>query len=158
SAREIDAMLERMEIGDLSRAAELLRKERRPTGEAGPEAPPESSRQKELVGFLGVLAKRLEQERSGLLRESKDLGECIDHLHQIVRSQQDLAGREEPTDVLVGSEVETAVRISGVREVPRLEIVRDVAVRESVRLQKHRLLQVLVNLLKNARESVQIAG
>lgn len=153
SAREIDAMLQRMEIGDLFRAADLLKKEPRPAREPGEEG----LKPNEVVAFVGVLAKRLEQERSGLLRESKDLGECIDHLHQIVRSQQDLAGREEPSEILVGSELETAVRISGVREVPGIEIVRDVVVRDAVRLQKHRLLQVLVNLLKNARESVQIA-
>jgi sensor domain CHASE-containing protein len=153
SAREIDAMLQRMEIGDLFRAAEILRKEPRPPRGAGEEG----AKGDEVVAFLGVLAKRLEQERSGLLRESKDLGECIDHLHQIVCSQQDLAGREEASEVLVGAELETAVRISGVREVPGIEIVRDVVAPDPVRLQKHRLLQVLVNLLKNARESVQIA-
>jgi two-component system, NtrC family, sensor kinase len=151
SAREIDAMLERMEIDDLLRAAELLRKEpKKGEGEA-------SARSNEILAFLGVLAKRLEQERSGLLRESKDLGECIDHLHQIVRSQQDLAGREEPIEVQIASELETAIRISGVRDIPRMEVLRHIAVSHPVRLQKHRLLQVLVNLLKNARESIQMA-
>jgi two-component system, sensor histidine kinase ChiS len=76
-----------------------------------------------------------------------------------VRSQQDLAGNSEGVQsVGPAAEMEAALRISGAGAGGEVEIVREFNAPSTIRLQRHRLLQILVNLLKNARQAVDAQG
>jgi sensor domain CHASE-containing protein/two-component sensor histidine kinase len=147
SAHEIDSRLKSLELDDLDRVATALGS----PGEPGRDP-------QEVLAYLSMLSKRLGEQRQELLRESADLAEGLQHVHELVRTQQDLAGGEDETEVSIAAEIETAIRISRSLLGKEVEFVRDFADLPRVRIQKHRLLQILVNLLKNARESVEAAG
>jgi C4-dicarboxylate-specific signal transduction histidine kinase len=105
------------------------------------------------------LEKLLEQnigERAALLAECESLRKSLDHLNQVVAMQQDYAsqifGLEESTRI--EDLVEDALKITAADFLRRrVSVERDFASVCPIRADKHRVLQVLVNLLKNAAEA-----
>lgn len=119
----------------------------------------EEGKGRQLLEYLAVLSGHLEEERQAMIRESASLSDGLDHILELVRAQQDLAGRSGDTDtVFLASEIETAIRISDATAEGRIEVARAFADLPRIRVYKPKLLQILVNLLKNARESVEEAG
>jgi two-component system NtrC family sensor kinase len=77
----------------------------------------------------------------------------LDHIRSLVERQNENAGRTLPTEPLaLGPLVAEAVRLGGVRESGvRVEIDEPVAA--TVAAEKHKLLAVLINVLRNAVHS-----
>jgi len=107
---------------------------------------------KRLPDFLAALAEHLARERTALLQELQALTANVDHVKNIVRVQQSYAGVSGAVEtVALADVVEDAVRLNeaalGRR---RIEVVREYAAVPPVSLEKHKLLQILVNLVRNA--------
>ncbi len=110
-----------------------------------------------LVDYLRRLGTTLENERAQGLGELHDLCDKIEHLNEIVASQQGYAnaGTGIIEDIEVGEVVEHALRISlGGESDGRLWVERNVESGLVLRVSRHKVLQILVNLLRNAREAV----
>lgn len=112
-------------------------------------------RGKVLPRYLGTLAKRLESDRQAAMQELVAVQDNLRHVHEIVRIQQFYAGSSqliEPIDL--AAVIESALRIS----IPPSEAPLTVRRREEplpeVLLDRHKLHQILVNLLTNARHAV----
>jgi signal transduction histidine kinase len=110
---------------------------------------------------LKNLAQHLETERVELLGELEGVGKRADHIKHIVAVQQEFAGVSnfsQPTHV--AQLVEDAIRICTL-ERQGAEIIREFAPLPPVLLNKHKLLQILINLLSNAKHAVhheQVSG
>lgn len=106
-----------------------------------------------LPAYLRELSAHLERERQELAEEVRSLDRNIEHIKEIVTMQQNYArviGVTEELDPV--SLVEDALRLNaGALERHRIEIKRDFASLPSVSVDKHKVLQILVNLIRNAK-------
>ena len=113
----------------------------------------EDSRGQRLPDYLVDLAARQHSERAGIIERVERMAEQIEHIKRIVQMQQAHARAASLTEETALTEVlETAIDIN----LPGLDrhsvcIVREFDEVPLVTLQKHKLLQILVNLISNAK-------
>ncbi len=113
------------------------------------------------AGFMTELTRVLDGERTRLLSEINTLGQSHEHIRQIIAVQQNYAGVAGVQETVVMRElVQDAVKLLDA-SFERHHI--DFKVEEPKRLppveiEKHRVLQIMINLLKNARDSVRDSG
>jgi signal transduction histidine kinase len=111
---------------------------------------------KHLPGFLIELSDCLCKEHKGLLDELQSLTTGLDHIKEIVAAQQQHAKSGSVREKISPADIfERAVTMDlGVSADQNLEIVRDFQEVTPVALDKHKLLQILINLLSNAKKAV----
>lgn len=118
-------------------------------------------RGKHLQPFVGALAKEMRQAREGIDQELSTLELGIAHIRELIESQQSFVGRSGVVEaVRLEEQLEEALRISEKALAPdgRLEVVREYAELPPVRVDRHKLLEILVNVLQNARQAMAGAG
>jgi len=109
-----------------------------------------------LPGFITSLAERLEAERAELLLESEGLAKNIAHIKDIVSVQQNYAKVSGVTEALPVLElVEDALQMNGAAfDRHGVEVVREFSPVPPVRVDKHKVLQILINVIRNAKYAV----
>ncbi|MCA8974390.1 MAG: ATP-binding protein, partial [Planctomycetes bacterium] len=115
-----------------------------------------SGRGRRLPDYLDQLAKHLIAERESLLAETLDLSTCIQHMKEIVHRQQAYASVSGATVAVTFGEIvaevlrmqESAIERHGVEVALRIECD------ERVEIDRSRVIQILVNLVKNATQAV----
>lgn len=111
---------------------------------------------KQVPNFLKALADHLETEEQSMLEESQSLMKNVEHIKTIVATQQSYAGISgmlEPIDV--NGLLDDAVRLnSSSFERHHIRVKRNYETLPSVLADKQRLLQIVVNLVKNAKEAL----
>jgi two-component system, NtrC family, sensor kinase len=110
--------------------------------------------------YLSELSKLMTVDHEAIAKELAILNAGIEHIRELVQSQQTFtrrAGLAEPTRV--DEQVEAALRIAiqAVPHGPSLEVVRDYEELPAIPLDKHRLLEILINVIKNALQSMHRA-
>jgi signal transduction histidine kinase len=103
--------------------------------------------------YLEQLAKQLEAEQSGLLNEARALRGNIEHIKEIVSAQQSYAGHCGVVEQVSLQEVlEDALKIqSGAFMRHGVVVTREFETVPAVLTDKHKVLQILINLLQNAK-------
>ena len=108
-----------------------------------------------IPAYMVQLAEHLLAERAAALEELESLRRNVDHIKGIVTMQQNYAkvgGLNEPTNVV--DVLEDAVRMSNASlQRHDVEIVRDYAATPLLDTEKHKVLQILVNLVRNAKDA-----
>jgi C4-dicarboxylate-specific signal transduction histidine kinase len=109
-----------------------------------------------LPGFLCKLSGALTEEHAALLKEMDGLASNIAHIREIVAMQQSLArvsGVE--TRMTLGELVEDAIKINRAGLTRHLvTIERDFDPAMEIVADRHKLLQILINLISNAKYAV----
>ncbi|WP_232291161.1 DAHL domain-containing protein [Burkholderia ubonensis] len=109
-----------------------------------------------LPDYLRKLAQTVSTERQGMLDEIANLTKSIDHIKDIVATQQRHAGASMLFEtVQVGDLIDDALRICGdslARH--RVRVVKEFEDVPAPSLDKHRVLQILVNLISNAKHAM----
>jgi signal transduction histidine kinase len=108
------------------------------------------------VRYVTAIATQLTADRDTLLAELATLRGHVDHVNRVITMQNGFArtgGVHEQVEVatLVGEAIALACP-DAVRQ--ELDLVREVEPDRIVLIDRHRILQILVNLLANARDSV----
>ncbi|HLX70329.1 MAG TPA: PAS domain-containing protein [Verrucomicrobiae bacterium] len=149
SATLILDRLTKMKIGRVAELAKVLEDHKADL----PQFLANDPRGQQVGGFLKLLAENLEQERAGLRTEVDQLGLKIDHIKQIVSMQQNyskVAGVVEKTDLV--EIVEDAIRIhSGAYARHNVIVEKQYEAKPTVFVDRHKILQILGNLLSNAK-------
>jgi signal transduction histidine kinase len=112
-----------------------------------------------LPTHLATLAGALHEERALLLRELGSLRGHLDHVAHIVRQQQPVtaaATLRDEVDLTALCEDAIDIACAGMNEA--VSVTRQLAATGPLRTDRHRLLQILVNLLVNARRAVAEAS
>ena len=137
--------------GDLGRLAALLQEHQHDLAGFFTSDP----RARQIPGYLNLLANHLAREQAEALKSLEQLRKHIDHINGIVSLQQAFAKSPDLADVAnIPLLLDDALgMISGGRGRGEIEIAREIQPMPPVQLQKHKVLQILVNLLRNAREA-----
>jgi signal transduction histidine kinase len=112
-----------------------------------------SERGRRIPKFLNTLAVELADEQTMMLSELDHLRKNIEHIKEIVAMQQQYAKVAGVTERIPVIElVEDAVRMNA-GELVRHEItlIRDFRSEPLVTVEKHKVLQILINLMRNAK-------
>lgn len=113
-----------------------------------------------LPAYLRQLHERLSQEQAGILREIEALRGNIEHIKEIVAMQQNYARVSGVTERLeVPDLVEDALRMNS-SSLSRhdIHVVREFEKVATITADKHKLLQILVNLMRNAKQACDDSG
>ena len=112
---------------------------------------------KQIPRFLAVLYEHLAADEKALLEEAQSLITNVDHIKTIISTQQSYArsgGMVEPIDV--NNLLEDAVKLHASSfGKHHIKLVRDYGDIPEVLLDKQRLMQIVINLLKNAKEALR---
>ncbi len=111
-------------------------------------------------GYLTLLAESLGSEQADLITEIEDLRKNIEHIKEIVAMQQSY-GRTSGVieSISVTDIVEDVLRVnSGSLARHDIETIRDFQAKPIVAADKHRIMQILINLVRNAKHACDDSG
>jgi len=154
SANLLADRIRKSPIGDIGRVAGLLR-------EQGPNLGAfftNDSRGSKVTDFLAQLAENFNRQQESQLAEVASLQKNIEHIKDIVAMQQSYAKVSGLTESLSPVElVEDALRMNaGSFFKHEVELVRDLSADlPKVCVDRHKVLQILVNLLRNAKHACE---
>jgi signal transduction histidine kinase len=120
----------------------------------------EDDQGRQLPDYLEILAQHLAGEQAELLREINSLTQHIEHIKEIVATQQNYAQISGIQERLpLADLVEDALRMNAVAYARQdVRLVREFAPVPPVLVDKHKVLQILMNLLHNARYACDESG
>ncbi len=115
---------------------------------------------RQLPGYLDTLATHLGTEQSAVLAELKNLQKYIGHIKDIVAMQQNYAKVSGVTETVAIKElIEDTLNLNAeCLAGDDIRVTREFMAQPTVEVDKHRVLQILVNLVRNARHACLDSG
>jgi signal transduction histidine kinase len=115
---------------------------------------------RQLLDYLSNLAAHLAQEQEEVLEETGSLANKIMHIKEIVAMQQNYAKSFGILESLSSVDlVEDAVRMNiGSIERHHVKLIREYAEVPPILVEKHKVLQILVNVIRNAKYACDNSG
>jgi ligand-binding sensor domain-containing protein/signal transduction histidine kinase len=109
-----------------------------------------------VLPYLSKLAQHLQTERKDVLTEVESLTGHIEHIKEIVNTQQDYARASVLTELVsIPKVIEQALKVAGATlNRHRVEVICQMEEVPQISLPKHRLIEILVNLIRNAQQAV----
>jgi len=114
----------------------------------------------QLRGYLTNLAQKLAEEQQNTLAELQTLQQNIEHIRDIVAMQQNYAKVSGVPEVVAVSElVEEALRLNaGSLTRQEIELIREYGGTPTIVVEKHKALEILVNLVCNGINACDDSG
>ena len=152
SAELAASKVREFKIDSLKKVAELLQQH----SEDLPAFLATDPRGKVLPDYLVKLAARLTEPQQGILEEMAMLQKNIDHIKEIVAMQQSYARGTGVVEVLsVHDLVEDSIRINAASfSRHEVNVTREIADVPQMKTDRHKVMQILVNLLSNAKHAL----
>jgi predicted ATPase/serine/threonine protein kinase/signal transduction histidine kinase len=145
-----------LQIDGVAKVAELLAGQ----GEGLAQFLASDPRGRRVPEYLAKLGRALEEKRAGILGNIEYMMEHLEHMKRIVSAQQTHArnpGVEESCQLADLAESALAISESGLRGA-RIQVERDFEDLPPVLVDRHQVLQILVNLVSNAMHALAEAG
>jgi signal transduction histidine kinase len=152
SAAMVAGQVRQSKAGQLAKAAALLQAHADKLA-ADPKA-------HQLPGYLTQLAQHLAAEQTQMLGELDSLTQNIEHIKQIVAMQQSYATASGVVEsVPIKDLVEDALRMNTAALTRHaVQVVREFGEVPPLTVDKHKVLQILVNLIRNAKYALDESG
>jgi signal transduction histidine kinase len=154
SAGVVGDKIRKSKVVNLARAAEMINEHSADLARFFQQ----DSKGQQLPQYLARLAQHLGEERSSILAELDALRKNIEHLKGIVRMQQTYAKASSSAEPVSPTElVEDALRLnSGALLRHEIRVIREYEPDlPDITVDKHKLLQILVNLICNAKNACE---
>ncbi|MCH8045141.1 MAG: GHKL domain-containing protein [Planctomycetes bacterium] len=116
----------------------------------------EDEQGRQLPRFLDLLAEHLVQQKHELVEEVRVLNNNVDHVKTIIAMQQSYAGVAGViAKVKIAELIQDAIRMnSSSLDKYQIQLTCDVGEMPELGIDKHRLLQILINLVTNAKDAL----
>jgi PAS domain S-box-containing protein len=156
SCSVVSDRVRKSKLGNVSKAAALIREHETDLADFLARDP----RGRQLPAYLGDLAEHLLLEQRELLEELDHLSGNVDHIKQIVAMQQSYSKVSGVRETLPLVElVEDALQMNGAAmERHEIKVIRDFVNTPPVEVERHKVLQILINLLRNAKYACDEGG
>jgi C4-dicarboxylate-specific signal transduction histidine kinase len=156
SATLVADRLRNSRLADLARALDLIDEHEPDLGRYLLE----DERGRHVRPFLRLVAEHLARERSELVEELHTLAKNVDHIKTIVAMQQSYAGAAGLVESISLAELlDDALKLNrSSLEKYAIRVVREYDETPPVRVEKQKLLSILVNLVTNAKDSLASSG
>jgi len=157
SASLVSDQLKSSKTANLGRVAGLMRDRANDLGHFITTDP----KGRKLPGYIGELAERLTSEREALFNEVESLKKNIEHIKEIVAMQQRYAKIGGVTEkISVTDMIEDAISMNaGALVRHQVDVIREYDRHiPEIAVEKHKVLQILVNLIRNAKYACDDAG
>jgi PAS domain S-box-containing protein len=153
SATLVADRLRQSKVSGLGKAARMIEEHR----EDLPRFISEDQRGRQLPEYLVNVAQLLADEQSSLMDEMKSMEQGIEHIRQIVQAQQSWAKNSTMRERIRPAELlSEALKVTmAAYERHGIEVVEQVEEIGEFGLDRHKILQVLVNLLSNAKHALK---
>lgn len=153
SASLVTGTVKKSRAGALGRVVSLLREHE---GDLG-NFVSHDERGKVLPVYLGELSKQLAADQQAALQELESLQSNVDHIKEIVSMQQRYAKLSGVTETIDMTHlVEESLRINtSAFERHAITMIRDFGRVPKITVDKHKVLQILVNLVRNAKDACE---
>jgi PAS domain S-box-containing protein len=154
SATMIDDQLHGSQIASLTKLSELISSQSNNLSEFFTN----DKRGKLIPSFLTELVRAFGSERDLILAELANMVKGVNHIKQIVAAQQSLAriGNSALTTIEPSQLMETALAIQGgALERRGIEVIRRFEDTPMVLTDEHKVLQILINLVSNAKHALE---
>src|SRR2546430_1115496 len=153
SANLVTESLKRSRAAGLGRVVSLLQEHQSDLGRFVAH----DERGKVLPVYLAELSRHLSADNRNALQELDSLKSNIDHIKDIVAMQQRYAKLGGVAEIIdIRHLVEESMRINASAfERHAVQVVREFADVPQITVDKHKVLQILVNLLRNAKDACQ---
>ena len=141
---------------NLSKVASLIEENERDLGSFLTTDP----KGRKLPGYIRDLSDCILKEREDLTKELDQLRKNVEHIKDVVSMQQNyanLSGLVEKHDIVDLIEDAFAINVAGF-ERHGIEIIREFESTPPVLVDKHKVLQILVNLMQNSKYAVSDNG
>ena len=149
SSTLVSNQVRKSKVANLSKVVQLLNEHTADIGSFLTNDP----KGKQLPGYLGQLAEHLVGEQAAIIKELKLLHENIEHIKDIVVMQQSYAKVSGVVETVnITDLVEDALRLNlGGLQRHGVEVIREFENIPAMDVEKHKILQSLVNLVRNAK-------
>jgi PAS domain S-box-containing protein len=156
SASVVTERLHGLRVASMTRAAELLEEHTANLGSFFATDP----RGQQFPAYLKALASQFTKERESVLAEMDTLCQSVEHIKAVVSMQQRHARSADVAELLPVPELlDDALRLHALSfERAGIQVRREYAQVPPVWVDRHKLLQILVNLLGNARQALAASG
>jgi len=143
----------KLHIGSLAKVADLLEQPAASFGANGEKA-------RQVPQLLRQVSIHLTREQEGLLAELRDLGQNVEHIKEIIAAQQAYAKRFGIYEKCSVSEIiESALKVHAAAYARHsISVLRHYEANPEAILDKHKVLQILVNCFKNSKYACQESG
>lgn len=152
SASLVAESVRKSKIGNVERVAKML-------NENAPrlaEFLTADSKGKQVPAFLTTLATHLQEEQALVLKELSSLNQSVEHVKTIIAMQQNYARVTSIHETMaVVDVVEDALRLNAISFTRHeIRVRREFEAKPMATLERHKVMQVLVNLLTNAKHAL----
>jgi signal transduction histidine kinase len=152
SASMVGQRLDDLCIDDLERLADVMSEHADDLSSFLTEDP----RGKHIEPFLNALVGQLKEERGSIRQEIQSLNNGIEHICELVKSQQGIAKKTsllEFTSLAERFDEALLITQRAQGESSQLVVIKRYEELPEIEIDKHRLLEILVNLIQNARQA-----
>ena len=142
--------LRRSPVDQLARVSGMIEQHRANLGQFVTQ----DAKGRQIPDFLKLLSGNLTAERADILEEVEDLASKVDHIKTIVAAQHSYAGVAgviEPTDLSVLLDDGLKINMTAFLERHRVQVEYEYADLPPLLIDKQKVLQIVVNLVKNAK-------
>jgi PAS domain S-box-containing protein len=110
--------------------------------------------------MLTAISNVLREEHNELVNEIDIINSNIGHIKEIVAMQQNYSRVSGVSEIIeVAQLVESAIKMNAISLARhRIEVIQNFSAAPKVQLDRHKVLQILVNLLANAKQAVDESG
>jgi PAS domain S-box-containing protein len=111
---------------------------------------------KQIPGYLGLVAESLSGSHQTIQSELDALVKKVDHIKQVILSQQDIARAGTVREAVAGEDLMEQALLMAMPEPEkyRIEVVKEYSRVPTFMTDRHQVLQILVNLITNAKNAM----
>jgi sensor histidine kinase regulating citrate/malate metabolism len=116
----------------------------------------QDSKGRQIPSYLGIVAESLSGSHQTIQSEIDSLVKKVDHIKQVIMSQQNIAHAGNVREAAVVEDLMEQALLMGVPEPEKygIRIVREYAHLPAIMTDRHHVLQILVNVITNAKNAM----